>query len=175
MYGDKDNEGLIPQLSKRIGVMKQLSKYMSKEKLMFFASGIFYSKLIYCLPVFGNVFGLGQYREEDTRYTSFTKKDNNRLQILQNKLNRLILGAEPRTPTAQLLQDTVSLSIQQLIAYHTAVLEYKVVKSRKPSYMAQRLQIINSERDLRGNPRMITPPRYKLGISRDSCTELLLF
>ena len=116
LYGDKDNEGLIPQLSKRIGVMKQLSKYMSKEKLMFFASGIFYSKLIYCLPVFGNVFGLGQYREEDTRYTSFTKEDNNRLQILQNKLNRLILGAEPRTPTAQLLQDTGSLSIQQRIA-----------------------------------------------------------
>ena len=42
-----------------------------------FASGIFYSKLSYCLPVFGNVFGLSRYKEEDTRYTSYTKEDNN--------------------------------------------------------------------------------------------------
>ena len=70
LYGDKENEGLIPQLSKRIGIMKQLSKYMNKEKLMFFASGIFYSKLNYCLSIFGNVFGLDHYREDNTRYTS---------------------------------------------------------------------------------------------------------
>ena len=77
--------------------MKQLSKYMNKEKLMLFASGIFYSKLSYCLSVFGNVFGLEHYREENTRYTSYTKEDNNRLQILQNKLNRLLLGADYKT------------------------------------------------------------------------------
>ena len=63
--------------------MKQLSKYMSKEKLMFFASCIFYSKLSYCLSVFGNVFGLEHYMEEKTRYTSYTKEDNKRLQISQ--------------------------------------------------------------------------------------------
>ena len=115
LYGDKDHEGLIPQLSKRIGVMKQLSKYMNKEKLMLFASGIFYSKLSYCLSVFGNVFGLEHYREENTRYTSYSKKDNNRLQILQNKLNRLLLRADYKTSTAELLQGTGSLSIQQMI------------------------------------------------------------
>ena len=95
LYGDKEHEGLIPQLSKRVGIMKQLSKYMNRDKLMYFASGIFYSKLSYCLSVFGNVFGLEQeYKEENNRYTSFTKEDNNRLQILQNKLNRLLLGAD---------------------------------------------------------------------------------
>ena len=52
--------------------MKQLSKYMSKEKLIFLASGIFYFKFTYCLSVFGNVFGLDQYREEKTSYASYT-------------------------------------------------------------------------------------------------------
>ena len=92
LYGDTNNTGLIPQLSQRIGILKKLSRRMSKARLRVFASGIFYSKLQYCLPVFGNVFGLEKYRDINNKYTSFTKSDNNRLQVLQNsnepKLNR---------------------------------------------------------------------------------------
>ena len=47
LYGDKEHEGLIPQLSKRIGMLKIMSKYMPKEKLKSFVSGIFYSKISY--------------------------------------------------------------------------------------------------------------------------------
>ena len=79
MYGDKDNIGLVPQLGKRLGMLSKLSRYMSKEKLGYFSSGIFYSKLSYCLPVFGNIFGLDNYKEENRRYFSFTVKDNHNL------------------------------------------------------------------------------------------------
>ena len=79
LYGDQTNTGLVPQLGKRSGMLKQLSKYMSKEKLKYFSNGIFYSKLNYCLPVFGNIFGLNNYKEENRRYFSFTVKDNNNL------------------------------------------------------------------------------------------------
>ena len=91
IYGDHDNIGLLPQLSKRLGMLRKLSKFMSKEKLSYFSSGIFYSKLSYCLPVFVNIFGLDTYKEENRRYFSFTVKDNNNLQVLQNKLNKLLL------------------------------------------------------------------------------------
>ena len=64
-------------------MMKMISKYMSKENLEYFANGLFYSKLNYCLPVFGNVFGLESYKEENTRYQSYTVKDNKSLQVLQ--------------------------------------------------------------------------------------------
>ena len=87
LYGDKEHEGLIPQLSKKIGMLKRLSKFMSKDKLKHFVSGLFYSKLSYCLPVFGNVFGLDTYKENNTRYSSFTMKDNANLQVLQNKVH----------------------------------------------------------------------------------------
>ena len=33
LYGDKDNIGLIPHLSKRLGMLKQLARYMGKKKL----------------------------------------------------------------------------------------------------------------------------------------------
>ena len=117
LYADKDNMGLEPQLSKRLGMLKRLSKYMSKEKLRYFSSGIFYSKLNYCLPVFGNIFGLDKYKEENRRYFSFTVKDNHNLQVLQNKLNKLLLNAQYNTSTADLLQQTDSLSIHQMVAY----------------------------------------------------------
>ena len=55
---------------------------MRKGRLNLFASGIFYSKLSYCLPVFGNVLGLDKYKEENIKYTSFTSSDKHRLQVL---------------------------------------------------------------------------------------------
>ena len=140
LYGDDESEGLVPQLSKRIGILKRLSSKMSKERLKQFASGIFYSKLSYCLPVFGNVLCLEEYKENNSRYTSYTTTDNNRIQVLQNKLNRLLTGAHYRTPTVELLERTDSLSVQQMIAYQTMVMTFKILKFKKPSYIANRMK-----------------------------------
>ena len=82
LYGDGDHEGLIPKLSKRLGMLKTISKYMPKKNLKNFVSGLFYSVMSYCLPVFGNVFGLEKYKETNSRYTSFTVSDNNQIQML---------------------------------------------------------------------------------------------
>ena len=51
LYGDEENVGLVPQLGQRLGMLRKLSSFMSKEKLKYFSCGIFYSKLSYCLPV----------------------------------------------------------------------------------------------------------------------------
>ena len=147
--------------------MKQLAKFMSRDKLRYFASGIFYSKLSYCLPVFGNVFGLERFKEESSRYTSYTKNDNNSLQVLKNKLNRLLLNARYDTPTSQLLEETDSLSVQQMIAYQTAVMAYKVLTSKKPEYLADKLKILNVGGSLRKKTGSISLPRYSLSISRE--------
>ena len=167
LHGEGENEGLIVQLSKRLGIMKQLKKYMSKDKLKLFANGIFYSKLIYCLPAFGNVFGLDQYRDNRPKYVSFTKRDKNKLQVLQNKLNRLILNAPSRTSTAELLNEMDALSIQQLIAYHTVVTAKKILISRKPSYLAQRLVESEKLRTTRVEGSKFLLPKYSLCSSRE--------
>ena len=86
LYGDVENEGLIPQLSKRVGIIYKLSKQVSSDKLRCFIDGIFYSKINYCLSVYGNVFGLEAYKDKSTKYMNFTKKDNNKLQVLQNRV-----------------------------------------------------------------------------------------
>ena len=90
----------------------------------------------YCLPVIGNVFGLEEYKETNSRHSSFTLQDNNHLQVLQNKGNRLLLCASYNTPTVELLRDTESLSVQQMIAYQTAVSVLKIIQSGKPTYLS---------------------------------------
>ena len=84
--------------------MKKMARVMNVKNLHFFASGLFYSKLNYCLPVFGNVFGMDKYNDQNSRYQSYTTKDNYKLQVLQNNLNRVLLNAKYDTPTEVLLK-----------------------------------------------------------------------
>ena len=94
IHGDESNIGLTKQLSQRVGMLKQLSKKVDKKDLKVYADGIFYSRLNNCLPVFGNVFGLDGLKESATRYSSYTMADNHELQVIQNKLNRMLSGCE---------------------------------------------------------------------------------
>ena len=117
--------------------------------------------------MFGNVFGMDRYKEENSRYSSFTVRDNNNLQVLQNKLNRLILDAEYNTPTEVLFNQSDSLSIQQMIAYQTAVTSFKIIQSKKPTYIADKLNEKSRSMHLRGREGGIHQPGYSLSISRE--------
>ena len=167
MYGDQDNIGLVSQLGKSLGMLSKLSRFMSKEKLRYFSNGIFYSKLNYCLHVFGNIFGMDTYKEVNRKYFSFTVKDNNTLQVLQNKLNRMLIGADYNTPTAELLARTGSLSIHQLVAYQTAVSTYKIVQSGKPAYISNKMKPRLMNHNTRQGANILNVPKYKLNIARE--------
>ena len=157
---EKNAPGLIPQLSQRIGILKKISNYMSKRRLKMFAEGMFYSKLNYCLPVFGHVFGLDRYRDTATRYPSFTKEDSRKLQVLQNSLMRLLTMRKQGTPTSTLLKLTNSLSVQQMVAIQTLAMVHKVLTTSKPAYLAKKLKT-SEESDGR-----IEVIKYKLSTSR---------
>jgi hypothetical protein len=75
LHGDDENIGLISQLKQRVGILRRLSRYLSKKKLKMMARGIFYSKLGYCLPVFANVSGLALYRDTNARSCGMTARD----------------------------------------------------------------------------------------------------
>ena len=168
LHGDKENTGLISQLKQRVGTLRRLSKHMSKKRLKMMASGIFYSKLMYCLPVFGNVPGLALYRDTNGRSAGMTVSDSNQLQVLQNSVNRLITGARHGVATTELLASTNSLSVQQMVAYYTLIMVHKITKTGKPSYLARKLKLREEgERELRGwGGRTVEVPDYSLEASR---------
>ena len=42
---EKNNPGVIPQLSQRLGILRKLGHHASRRKLKMLSSGLFYSKL----------------------------------------------------------------------------------------------------------------------------------
>ena len=112
--GDEKITWLLTKLSQRVGILKQLSKVLTIPQFKAATHGIFNSKLIYCLQVFGNVW----FDNDEHRYSAFTKSNSRKLQVLQNKVLRLRLktNLHHRISTKELLHRCQELSVNQLSA-----------------------------------------------------------
>ena len=93
---------------------------------------MYYSKLKYCLLVFGNGLRMDQYIDWNSSYS-------------QNNLNRLLLNARYDTTTEELLSETKELSVNQLSAFHTVLTAFKSIRSGKPRYLADNLMLQKPE------------------------------
>ena len=65
-----------------------------------------------------------------------TAEECNKLQVIQNSLNRLLTGARKGTPTKDLLESRGTMSIMQMVAYHSLTMVHKVIQTGKPEYIA---------------------------------------
>ena len=71
LFGNEEHKGLIQKLSQRAAIIRKLSFIMPKERLRNISEGIFFSLLNYYLEVYGNVWGLSTYDEEDRKSSAF--------------------------------------------------------------------------------------------------------
>ena len=138
LHGDEENSGLLHNLSKRVGVLKILRKYLPDGKFRQAVSAIFTSKLIYCMSVWTEVWDIPGHQENSNKM-GINKEDMRKLQILQNKTFRLLTRADKMTPTTTLTYMARSLSVHQLGAYHIAAQVFKIYRSKKPDYHYARL------------------------------------
>ena len=83
--------------------------------------------------------------EGNRRSTAFTKQHCRILQILENKVLRIITGRGYDTPISQLLEESGQLSVHQHVAYHTLLTIFKVMKTGEPGYLAGRLGVTREE------------------------------
>ena len=159
LYGESWREegnakGLIPQLSQRVGLLRRIGHLMPKQRFNTVCQGIFNSKMIYCLQVVGNVWGMETTDEVNRRYSAFTKEDNRKMQTLQNKVIRLKTGLPHHTPTETLLKISGDLSVQQLTAFSTLTSLKKVIHKQKPKYLVDKLKINTNTTRQENNIRM---------------------
>ena len=104
LYGDDENLGLIKELSKRLGMMKKVRKFVSEGTFKTILNGLFTSKLICGITVYGGVWGLpGIYSEDPINSTSITKEDMRKLQVLQNSALRILLRRPREAPVTNQL------------------------------------------------------------------------
>ena len=140
LHGDGDNPGLLPTLSKRVGILRKLRKVTPDRKFRQLVSGLFTSKMMYGATVWGGVWGIpGDLSDGNLVKTSISKSDMRKLQVLQNKVMRLETRLPTGTPTSVLLEKTGNLSVHQLIAYYSMTQVYKIIINKQPHHHYQRL------------------------------------
>ena len=131
LYGNDDELGLFKNLSKRVGILSKLRKYLPDKRFKQISEGLFTSKLIYCITVWGS---------------SLTKKESNKLQIAQNKIMRLISHSSYDTPRLDLLRKCNQLSVNQLISYHILCQTHRIFWSKLPDYHFKKLFVVEGNR-----------------------------
>ena len=120
-------------------MLKRLRKFLPDDKYKSTISGLFLSKLSYCITVWGAVWNIPGEMNESKVKTSMSKDDIRRLQVLHNKCMRLQTRKDRSTPTTTLLQLTNSLSVHQMIAHKSLVQTYNVQLNQAPKYHYERL------------------------------------
>ena len=147
LYGNKLSGkdkiiGLIPKLSQSVGMLGKLNRYMSRDQFKLASEGIFTSCLLYCLPLYCNVWGLPSMDDAARRFQAFTKDDCRKLQVLQNKVLRMkTKNFDLNVPTNVLLDSTGDLSVHQLGAHHTIVTAHRILTTGQPQYLADKLTL----------------------------------
>ena len=109
----------MKSLNSRLKALKIISKVGTFKTRKMVGEGIFMSKLIYVIQLWG---GCEQYLISI-------------LQTLQNKAARSITKLPWNATTSHLLAQCGWLSVKQLVVYHSVVLLHKVLKSGSPKYL----------------------------------------
>ena len=96
-----------------------VSKVASFRNRKMVANGIFMSKHMYLIPLWG---GSAKYLIKS-------------LQTIQNKAARAVTKLDWNTPSAEILKQCGWLSVNQLSVYHTLIMVYKVLQDKSPQYL----------------------------------------
>ena len=122
-YVQDNDQSLIKQLTSRLSALKLISRLASFKVRLMVGNGIFCSKLIYGIALWGGC-ELGLLGS---------------LQIIQNKAARFVTPRyrdedEHFIATSVILKQCGWLSMKQLVFYHSVVLVYKTLKFQQPQY-----------------------------------------
>ena len=130
-YVQDNDQSLIKQLTSRLSALKLISRLASFKVRLMVANGIFCSKLIYGIALWGGC-ELGLLGS---------------LQIIQNKAARFVTRRyrdedEHFIATSIILKQCGWLSMKQLVFYHSVVLVYKTLKFQQPQYLFEKLSSV---------------------------------
>ena len=166
LYGNKDTKGLINKLSYRVSLIQKLSRVMPKSRLKMMAEGIFFSILNYGIEIYGNVWGMFTFDEQNRNSTAFTREDNRKLQILVNKVLRCLTGSDSDTSTIELHKRSNQMSVQQRCAYFSIIAVHKTLQRKEPAYHFSKFSFPQKKYGTRN--RETQQVDYRLSLSRCS-------
>ena len=141
--------------SKALGLLYRFSKYIPKTALRSIADALILSKLNYCCTVWGS---------------ALNRNSLDFLQILQNKVARLIVGCKIHEKSRKELHNELNwLTVRQRIHMRTAMIMHRTLYWKEPFTIFMHLHplIITHEHETRfaskckGDKLLLTKPVYK--------------
>ena len=122
-YIQNNDKSLLKQLSSRLNALKMISWVASFRIRLMIANGIFCSKLIFQISLWGGT--------EDYLLQA--------LQVVQNKAARFVARRGKYTKVEDLLSQCGWLSVRQLVFYHSVILIHKTMLTAHPKYIYSKL------------------------------------
>ena len=163
--------GLIPELLKRLGLLKYLGRMTSKHKMKSLVPGMFTSKLAYGSQLTSSILGLSHYGEHELHKLSCPKSTLYKLQTAQRQVAALLcpeLHLAHDTPTSLVLQHVNILSVHQQSALAIISLALRILRTGKPQYLADRLVLCETRG--RSN-QLLQVPNLRLNLSHEGFTN----
>ena len=121
-YIAENENSLLKSLTTRVNALKKISLYSNLNTRLMIGNGLFMSKLIYLIPLWGGA-GSGLLKM---------------LQVAQNSAARYITKSSWYTPKSELMDKCNWLSVKQLAAYHSLVVTHKTLLSQQPRYLYEK-------------------------------------
>ena len=131
-------KALFPLLRKHLGLLKHKGKSIPNKSRNNLAKGLIGSRLNYLLPLWGGA------------TTKYIKK----AQVIWNTAARWATGLSRRTRTSELMKAAGWMSIEELVKVSTAILTWKLVHSRKPARLLDRMVVTEDYRIETQQPRL---------------------
>ena len=123
-------DALIKILNKRIGALKKIRNAASFKAKLNIANGIFMSKILYLLPLYGGC--------PDYLLSAIQKKQTEAMRQVTGK--RWEIPGKKYVSTKHLLQQCGWLSVRQLSFYTTALSVHKTLMFKTPKYLYDKLK-----------------------------------
>ena len=114
-----NEKSLVKQLGTKLNALRKISKVADFKTRKMLADGLFMSKLVYLIPLWGGC----------------EKFLIRALQIIQNKAARSVTKLGIFTPVQTLLRQCGWLSVNQLVFFHTVISLYKTRQNETPKYL----------------------------------------
>ena len=135
----QDNEkSLLKSLNKRLNALKQIKRVTTFSQRLAIANGIFNSKVVFLISAWGGT--------EDYLLNS--------LQIVVNKAMRVVCNVGKSVTVEELQRRTRWLSVKQAAAYHSLMDARRILNTKQPRYLYQKLsKALSIERQHNYNTR----------------------
>ena len=108
------------KLKKRVSGVYNLRNVLPYGTLKIVCEGWFQSVLAYCLPLYGGC----------------ENRDLNDLQVIQNKIARLVTNSHIRRHRSEIFDFMGWFTVRQLIVYHTLITVHRIRTSNEPEMLA---------------------------------------